>query len=217
MEAGAVAIPLPPNRGVDIFGNLWYNHFAQNNADISLYFVHFGNLHKSTNPVTLLKMKVAQIMKHFLAFLSTVLLVAIVFAMPVSAVVHTCEISFDFTDYFIEDVQTDGNGTVLFWFIRGPFDSATVNMYMREGCTIGRTFVQIFCNGGEIRSASSHDIVDNVISCAAGLTDRVYTTKTNFYATREYNGVATAWDYSLVAPTHDINSLLDTTPSTDVN
>ena len=156
-------------------------------------------------------------MKRFLSMIVTVLLVVMVFSVPVSAVVHTHEITYYFTDHFFREVQTDGNGSVLIAFLRGPFDSAAVNMYMREGCTIGRTFVQIFCNGGEIRSASSHDIVDNNIFCGVGLTDRPYTTKTNHYATREYNGVATAWDYSLVAPTHDINSVLDTTPSTDVN
>ena len=42
-EVGSAAIPLPSNRGVDIFGNLWYNHFAQKNSDFSLHFVRFGN------------------------------------------------------------------------------------------------------------------------------------------------------------------------------
>ena len=161
-------------------------------------------------------MKGAMNMKRILSLISTALLLVIVFAVPVSAVIYTSEEYYDFRNSFTEIIQLDGNVVAIFSFLRGPFDGVAASLYMGEGCTSGRTFVQISCNGGEIRTASSHQIEDNQITCGAGLTNRSYTTKTNHYAARECNGVATIWDYYRIDPNHDANSVLDTKPSGDI-
>lgn len=151
-------------------------------------------------------MKGAMNMKRILSLISTALLLVIVFAVPVSAVVYTERITYEFRENFFEDVHNehpDGNGTVLFSYVSG-INSADVQMFMREGCTTGRTFISMYCNNCEIRTASSHDINNQYISCGTGLTSP-YTTKTNHYAIREYNGVTTGWDYYHTSIEHDMS------------
>ena len=151
-------------------------------------------------------MKRAMDMKRFMCLLSTLVLLIVVFAVPVSSVVYTERITYEFMESFWKDVHNehpDGNGTVLFSYI-SEFDTADVQMFMREGCTTGRTFISMYCNNCEMRTASSHNIDNQYISYGTGLTSP-YTTKINHYAIREYNGVATGWDYYHTSIEHDMD------------
>ena len=155
-------------------------------------------------------------MKRILSLISTALLLVIVFAVPVSAVIYTKS----FTSYFMEDfsreVVVDGATIATFVFDKGPPDSVIARMYMGEGCTTGRTFVQINCDGIDIRTASSSEIEYNRITCVATLVRGSYTSKTNHYAIRECNGVITGWDYYHTSPTHTLDSILDPSNASEV-
>lgn len=156
-------------------------------------------------------MKGAMNRKRILSLISTALLLVIVFAVPVSAVIYR-EYPENFIDNFCETLQM-GNGWVIFEFWRGPMDGAYVTMSVEEGCTGGRTFVAIYCHGYEIRTASSHEVEGAQISCGADLMEQPFTTKTNFYAAKEYDGTSMIRDYYYVASNHNINEYRNIVPS----
>ena len=161
-------------------------------------------------------MKGAMDMKRFMGLISTVLLLVIVFAVPVSAYVHTSEETCYFMESFKQDIYSDGQLAARFQFTKGFPDGVLAGLYLCEECTTGRTFVQISCDNIEIRTASSHQIVDNIITCGTSFTHAPYTSKTNHYAIRECNGIILGWDCYHISPTHSLDSVLDPSDASEV-